>query len=290
MAIERKEFYNLPARAVYLLGSLWLKSLPGQLSVMFLKAMAAFLTLDSRRFRTEFRQIILQVFFTGIQALPLIALVAVLLGSLIITQAMSMMPKVGFGDFFGNLMVIVIIRELGPVLTAFLIAGRTGSALASYMGNMKVESEVDALESMGIDPIKYLVMPALIGGMMAMLILNTFFSSIAIVVGYGVAKTLINLMQNVFDSKLIWTHYLDSILMGLKPIDFIMVIVKPVIFGAIITTNACYFGMSVKTDVREVPKATSKSVVYSFIFIVVSDLLLSLVYIFDYMRNLSSVL
>lgn len=290
MAIERKEFYNLPARAVYLLGSLWLKSLPGQLSVMFLKAMAAFFTIDSRRFRTEFRQIILQVFFTGIQALPLIALVAVLLGSLIITQAMSMMPKVGFGDFFGNLMVIVIIRELGPVLTAFLIAGRTGSALASYMGNMKVESEVDALESMGIDPIKYLVMPALIGGMMAMLILNTFFSSIAIVVGYGVAKTLINLMQNVFDSKLIWTHYLDSILMGLKPIDFIMVIVKPVIFGAIITTNACYFGMSVKTDVREVPKATSKSVVYSFIFIVVSDLLLSLVYIFDYMRNLSSVL
>jgi len=289
MAIESKEHYSLPARVLYTLGMLWLMSLPGKLSVIFFKGLWAFFTIDSRRFRTEFKQIILQVYFTGVEAFPLVALVAVLLGSLTITQAVTVMPKVGFSDFFGSLMVIVIVRELGPVLTAFLIAGRTGAALAAYLGNMKVESEVDALETMGIDPIRYLVMPAMIGGMVAMLILNMFFSSIAIVVGYIVAKGLISVMQNMLDSKLIWDHYWESILMGLKPMDFIMVIVKPVIFGAIITTNACLFGTSVKKDVREVPKATSRSVVYSFIFVVLSDLLLSLAYMFDYIRNLSSV-
>ena len=267
----------------------WLRSLPGKLSVIFFKGIWAFLTIDSRRFRTEFRQIILQVYFTGIEAFPLIAIVAILLGSLTITQAVTVMPKVGFSDFFGSLMVIVIIRELGPVLTAFLIAGRTGAALAAYLGNMKVESEVDALETMGIDPIRYLVMPALIGGMIAMLILNTFFSAIAIVVGYVVAKGLISMLQNMLESKLIWDHYWQSILMGLTPTDFLMVIVKPMIFGAIITTNACLFGTTVKNDVREVPKATSRSVVYSFIFVVLADLLLSLVYISDYIRNFNSV-
>ncbi len=290
MAVERNEDYSLPARILFRVGGLWMRSMPGKISAILFKAMIAFFTIDNRRFRTEFRQIIGQVYFTGIEAVPLIALVAILLGSLTITQAMTVMPKVGFSDFFGNLMVIVIIRELGPVLTAFLIAGRTGAALAAYLGNMKVESEVDALETMGIDPIKYLVMPAMIGGMVALLILNTLFSALAIVVGFIVAKLLITFLQNIFEIQLMWSHYLDSILMVLKPMDFVMVILKPMIFGGIIAANACLFGMGVQKDVREVPKATSKSVVYSFIFVVLADLLLSTVYIFEYLRGISSVI
>jgi len=291
MAVEPKEHYSFPARVLYHLGRVWLSSLPGQLLTLLMKALVAFFTIDNRRFRTELKQIILQVYFTGIEAVPLIFLVAMLLGTLTITQALTYMPKVGFGDFFGNLMVIVIIRELGPILTAFLIAGRTGSALSAFLGNMKVESEVDALETMGIDPIKYLVMPSVIGGMIAMLIINTFFSTVAIVVGFFAAKLLLaTIMQNLVESKLIWDNYFESILMGLKPMDFVMVVIKPMIFGAIIAVNACYFGLSTKNDVREVPKATSRSVVFSFIFVVVADLILSLAYILEYLRGFNKMI
>jgi phospholipid/cholesterol/gamma-HCH transport system permease protein len=290
MAYESKEHYSPPARLLYWIGALWLNSMPGKLTAIFFKALYAFLTIDNRRFRTEFRQIILQVYFTGIEAFPLIAMVAILLGSLIITSAITYMPKVGFGDFFGNLMVITIIRELGPVLTAFLIAGRTGAALAAYIGNMKVESEVDALETMGIDPIKYLVMPALVGGIFALLIMNAMFSTIAIVVGFLVAKLIIFLLPHVFEVQLLWGHYLDSILISLKATDFVMLIVKPTVFGGIITANACLFGMSVQNDVREVPKATSRSVVFAFTFVVLADLVLSLFYWLSYMKGVTSIL
>jgi phospholipid/cholesterol/gamma-HCH transport system permease protein len=288
MGPEQKEYYSIPARILFWMGAIWLRSLPGKLSTLFFKAIFAFFTIDTRRFRTEFRQIILQIYFTGIEAFPLVGMVAVLLGSLTIIQAMTVMPKVGFGDFFGNLMVIVIIRELGPVLTAFLIAGRSGAGLAAYIANMKVESEVDALETMGIDPIKYLVMPALIGGMFAMLIMSVMFSTVAIVVGFLVAKSIIFLLPNVFEMKLMWGHYLESILLGLRRMDFLMLVVKPVIFGGIITANACLFGMSVKNDVREVPKATSKSVVFSFTFVVLADLLLSMFYWIGYLSGINS--
>jgi len=291
MAVEQKEFYSIPARVLYNMGRWWLSSLPGKLLTLFAKSMLAIAFMDRRKFRTEFRQIISQVFFTGIEAVPLIFSVAVLLGTLTITQAMTYMPKVGFGDFFGNLMVIIIIRELGPVLTAFLIAGRTGAALAAYLGNMRVESEVDALETMGIDPVKYLVMPAVAGGMIAMVMINIFFSTVAIVVGFFVAKALLaTAMSNMVESKLIWDNYFSSILMGLKPMDFIMVIVKPTIFGAIIAVNACHFGLSAQNDVRQVPKATSSSVVYSFAFVVLADLVLSLAYILEYMRGFNAMI
>lgn len=287
---ENIKAYNFAARALYRFGRLWIDSLPGKLLAIAFASFRAFFTIDNRRFRTEFKQIILQAYFTGIEAIPLVSLVAVLLGTLTITQAVTYMPKVGFGDFFGSIMVIVIIRELGPVLTAFLVAGRTGAGLAAYLGTMKVESEVDALESMGIDPIKYLVMPAVIGAMIALLILNFFFSVIAIVVGFFSAKGLISVMRDVGDTTLVWSNYLDSILLGLTPMDFVMAVLKPMIFGIIIAVNASYFGLVIKKDQREIPKATSKSVVFSFFFVVLSDLILSFAYILGYLKGMGSII
>lgn len=288
--MESHEHYSLPARFLYYLGKLWLRSLPGQLSVLIVKSLFALLTIRKGRFPTEFRQIIAQVHFTGIEAIPLVSLIAILLGSLTVTQAMTLMTKVGFGDFFGSLMVIVIIRELGPVLTAFLVAGRTGSALATYLANMRVESEVEALETMGIDPVRYLVMPAMVGGVLAMFILNTLFGVLAVVSGFGVAKALTTVIPQAYESKLMWEPYLHSILQALKPTDVLMLVIKPIIFGAIIAANACHFGLSTRHDKREVPQATSKSVVYSFLFVVIADLVLVLFYVFDYMRGFSSVI
>lgn len=290
MSDEAKEYYSLPARCLYTIGIYWQRSLPGKLTHVFRKGIWAFLTLDQRHFRTEFRQILNQIYFTGIEAIPVISMVSILLGTLTITQALTVMPKVGFGDFFGTLMVIVIVRELGPVLTAFLIAGRTGAALAAYVGNMKVESEIDALETMGIDPNRFIIMPALIGAMIASLILSILFSTLAIVMGFITAKSLISILMTSSAHQLLWGHYLHSILIALNPLDFLMMVVKPIIFGAIIACNAIHYGMSIQKDARDVPKATSRSVVYSLMFVVAFDLVLTLIYIFEYMQNLSTVL
>lgn len=290
MALEQNQHYNFIGRIFFGLGKRWLNSYLGKLFAIIFKTIGALLSINVRRFRTEFRQIVMQVYFTGVEALSLIAIIATVLGTLTITQALTVMPKVGFTDFFGNLMVIIIVRELGPVLTAFLIAGRTGSALAAYVGNMKVESEVDALETMGIDPIKYLIMPAMVGGIIALIILSTLFSTIAIVVGFLVAKVWVVVMQSVLEGKLMWGHYLNSILLSLKSVDFIMLIIKPLVFGALIASNACLFGMNVEKDIREVPKSISRSVVYSFITIIIADLVLSLIYFVGYMQSIAKVI
>ncbi len=278
-----------PARWLDSLGRAFLRSHVGQLALLFLRSLLV-LVLDRRRWRVDLRQIIGQTYFTGIESLPLVFLVGTVFGVVVIVEALTVVPKVGFGNFFGSLMVIVVIRELGPILTAFLLAGRSGSALATYIGSMKVESEVDALETMGIDPVRYLVMPALVGGMLASFLANALFSISAIGAGFLVAKALVAVADSFFSVQLDWAVFSQSILDALRPMDFVMAVVKPLVFAAIITTNACLHASNVQNDVREVPKATSRSVVHSFMLIIVFDLLLSLAYIMEYLRQVNSVI
>jgi phospholipid/cholesterol/gamma-HCH transport system permease protein len=226
----------------------------------------------------------------GIKSLPLILMVGTILGTVLIINTAGLVLRVGFGSSFGDLMVIAVVRELGPVLTGFLIAGRSGSSLTARIANMKVNTEIDALQTLGISHIRFLVMPALVGGIIAMLIANCFFCLSAIGAGFFVAKTAIVFLEGLFNTQLEWGSYSSSILAALTPFDFAMGFIKPFVFGAIITTNACYYGTRITSDRRAVPTAISQSVVSSFIFIVVSDLLLSSIYILGYMNSVSSVI
>jgi len=185
---------------------------------------------------------------------------------------------------------VVIIREMGPIVTAFLIAGRTGSSLTTYIGGMVINSEVDALATMGINPIRYLVMPSVIGGSIATVIMYIIFSSSAIGVGYLVTKGIIFITGNAPNVQITW-HYLSTeILKALTIPDFIFAIVKPLIFGIIIMTNACYQALNIQRDIRQVPKATSRSVITSFLYVVLADVMLSAYYFIGYMQNLSTMI
>ncbi len=176
--------YSWPSRAVSRVGWLFSNSNPGRILKLFLSAVSIFVESIDKQHRATNQQLLNQIYFTGFQAIPLVAGIAAAFGTVVMVQALTVMPKVGFGGFFGQLMVVVVVRELGPVLTAFLVAGRTGSALATYIGNMKVESEIDALESLGIPALRFLVMPAVIGAMIAMVCLNAIFSATAIGAGF----------------------------------------------------------------------------------------------------------
>ena len=271
------------------IGIFILKRRIGQLVTLFLRSIASIFA-SNHNFKTDSRNIILQTFFTGIEIFIPLFTVATLFGTVTIIEVISLMGKMGMSDFVGNLMVVVIIREMGPIVTAFLIAGRTGSSLTTYIGGMVINSEVDALATMGINPIRYLVMPSVIGGSIATIIMYIIFSTSAIGVGFIVTKGIIFITGNAPNVQITW-HYLSSeILKALTIPDFIFAIVKPLIFGIIIMTNACYQALNIQRDIRQVPKATSRSVITSFLYVVLADVMLSAFYFIGYMQNLSTMI
>ncbi len=276
-------------RVFHSIGLFILKRRIGQLITLFLRSIASIFA-SNHNFKTDSRNIILQTFFTGIEIFPPLFMVATLFGTVTIIEVISLMGKMGMSDFVGNLLVVTIIRELGPIITAFLIAGRTGSSLTTYIGGMVINSEVDALATMGINPIRYLVMPSVIGGSIATVIMYIIFSSSAIGFGFLVTKGIIFITGNAPNVQITW-HYLSTeILKALTIPDFIFAIVKPLVFGIIITTNACYQALNIQRDIRQVPKATSRSVITSFLYVVLADVALSAFYFIGYMQNLSTMI
>ncbi len=280
---------TLVGQKFHALGLFLLRRPVGQEVALFVRAIMSLFN-KSRSFKTDSRNIILQTFFTGVEIFPILFVVATLFGMVVIIEVITMMGKMGFSDVVGGLMVVVIIRELGPILTAFLIAGRSGSSLTTYIGGMVINSEVDALATMGVDPIRYLVMPGLIGGAIATFIMNIVFATSAICVGFLTTKAAIALTGNAFNIQLTWDYLSTEILNAMTFTDFIFIIVKPLVFGCIITTNACYQAMNIPRDVRQVPKATGKSVIKSFFYIVCADVFLSLFYFIDYFNEISKII
>jgi phospholipid/cholesterol/gamma-HCH transport system permease protein len=248
----------------------------GQLTELGLRAIISGFRRSGNR-KHHFDQVVTQLYFTGVEALPLVLFLV--LGSATILQSATVMPKFGAGDYFGNVMVVVVVREVGPLFTAFLIAGRTGSALSTYLGNMKVQSEIDALRSLGVDPIRYLVFPAFAATVTSMFCLTVLFNLSAIFGGFFVVKGLQIFAQDATGLELPLTMYLDRILASMSVLDGVIGLVKPMVFGALVSVIACHHGITVGNDIREVPKATTRGVVNSFVAIVLADSLFALPFI-----------
>ena len=280
---------TLIGQKFHALGMFLLRRNAGQEVALFVRAIASIFS-KNRSFKADTKNIILQTFFTGVEIFPILFIVATLFGTVVIIEVISLMGKVGFSDVVGGLMVVVIIRALGPILTAFLIAGRSGSSLTTYIGGMVINSEVDALATMGVDPIRYLVMPGLIGGSIATFIMTIIFSSSAICAGFLMTKIAIFITGNAFNVQLTWSYLSTEILKAMTFTDFIFIVVKPLVFGCIITTNACYQAMNIPRDIRQVPKATGKSVIKSFFYIVCADVFISLFYFIDYFNEISKII
>jgi len=280
---------SLPGSILSKFGHWFLESHVGKLfSLQFLAFRSFFYRSGNREIDTQ--QIISHIYNTGILSLPLMITVGAMFGTVLMVLTSFVTVSIGHGGSIGSIMVIAIVRELGPIFTGFLIAGRSGSSLATRIASMKVNTEIDALETLGISHIRFLVMPALLGGIIATLLANCFFCLSAIGTGFFVTKATTFFLSGFTNLQHEWNAYFVSILLALTPIDFLMGILKPFVFASIIITNACYYGMRVKNDLRAVPTATSQSVVSSFFFIVASDLLLLVFFIPDYIRAVRSVI
>jgi phospholipid/cholesterol/gamma-HCH transport system permease protein len=201
------------------------------------------------------RVLLNQIFYTGFQAVGLIGTIGVLLGATIVIQTKLMVPSADSG-LIGKVMIAVVLRELAPLITAIVVAGRSGTAIATELGNMKVSSEILALTSLGIDPARFIVMPRLIAAIVSVLLLMVYFAAVSLLGTAGVGIALSNIG-------------LESLQGGLAaavtPYDLALFIVKGVGLGTIVGWLSCHYGLEVKSSPTEVPQMASRAVVMSLL-------------------------
>ncbi|HQF53883.1 MAG TPA: ABC transporter permease [Fibrobacteria bacterium] len=262
---------TLPSRVLSGIGAAWSRSRPGRVAHLLLQVLAS----PFRGKRVTARQIgeifLQQMYFTAVEAVPIVVVLATLVGGVTLIEFATVLPRVGNSSFLGDVMVLVILRELGPLFTAFLVAGRTGSALATFIGNMKVHGEVDALESMGIDPVRFLVLPAVLGSTIGMICLSLLFTASAIFGGFMVAQFLAWAFPGSLGLDMDLASFLEHTGAAIKLLDVVVMIAKPFSFGMAIALLACLNGLALGKSSHEVPQGTRSAVVDAIVVVVVLD-------------------
>jgi phospholipid/cholesterol/gamma-HCH transport system permease protein len=220
----------------------------------FSDAIASLWTPGTAARATVRRVITIQIMYTGVQALSLVSVIACLLGASIIIQT-NLMGSAD-GELLGKVLVAVVLRELAPLVTAIVIAGRSGTAMSTELGNMKVNSEVLALSSLGIDPPRFIVLPRLVATIVSVLVLMIYFSVVAIGGAFLTAQ---------LTSTASWGSLYSGVSRGVMPFDLGLFLLKGVGLGAIVGWLCCHYGLQVKSSPTEVPQQASRAVVMSLL-------------------------
>lgn len=210
----------------------------------------------------------------GQQSLPIVLLICFLMGMILAIQAALQMRKFGTEIFIADLVGFSILKELGPLMVAIIATGRAGSAFAAEIGTMKVDEEIDALETMGIEPTNYLVLPKMLAMLIAMPLLTVFGDAAGLLGGLFIGVTYVDIPA---------TAYWDRSVEVLYPMAFIMGVAKSFVFAILITLAGCWRGFESSNDALGVGRSATGAVVSSILLIVVADMLLTLIYsIFGY--------
>ncbi len=212
--------------------------------------------------------VLTQMAIIGYETLPVASVMAFFVGMVLALQTGVELSKYGTQDIIGSIVGLSMVRELGPVMTSFLVAGRAGSAMAAELGVMTVYEEIDALKTMEIDPVRYLVMPRLIAALICVPILTIY----ADVVGIAGGAIISHLHPRLFIS---YATYTDSLRMALKFKEVTVGLTKSFVFGGIIATICCYVGFKTSGGARGIGIATTRAVVLSFMLILVADYFLT---------------
>ncbi|NUN05751.1 MAG: ABC transporter permease [Bdellovibrio sp.] len=231
-----------------------------------------------------FRQIVgvisAQIYFTGFQALPLISVLALGVGAVMILQSLSNLTLLGGTQMIGNFLIVMVLREAGPLLVALVVIARSGTAVASELGNMRANREIEALESMGINPMSFIVFPRILGGIISVLALAFYFNFIALIGGFLITR---------FVQDMSIAFYTDSLMRAFAKEDVLIFLLKNGFSGMIIFVVSCYQGLSVKRSPHEVPQVTTQAVVNSIIFVVIFNLMVSALFYLNQLRSIGVV-
>jgi phospholipid/cholesterol/gamma-HCH transport system permease protein len=209
--------------------------------------------------REFFRQVLLQIYFTGAQAAWHVMALGLGVGAFAIVEGVGGIGALSGADSLGRMVTVVVLREIAPLLTGGVIIVRSVTAITSELGVMRVGNEIEALEVMGISPIRHLVAPRIFGGLASMLALNVLFSAVALFGGFLIARLLVSIPADLF---------IRAVLSAVEPVDILAFTVKIVVGGLFLFLIACYHGMSVGRSPTEVPIAVSRAALSAFVFLV----------------------
>lgn len=238
----------------------------GGLAVLFLQTLFFISTPPFRG-----RQVAQQMAKAGVDSLLISTLTSFFIGVVIALQSAYQMQKVGGEMYIPSLVAISITREIGPLLTALVVAGRVGASIAAELGSMKVTEQIDALESLATHPVKYLVAPRFIALFTMLPLLTVYADCVGILGGYIVSVYKLGLTPALYIRMSFDPLVLKDIFTGLF---------KTLVFASIICMVSCYEGMRVEGGAEGVGSATTRAVVASIILIIASDALFTLMFYF----------
>lgn len=204
-----------------------------------------------------------QMMFTGFDALALIGFLAISVSTLVILEVNNIMGQLGEGGIIYELLVVIVIRQLSSLLTALVVIARSGTAIATELGNMVVHKEIELLNSFGISPFGYLVAPRVMGVVAALFTLTLYFNAVTVLGGAVVANVLYDFNMGYFVNQLIRQLTLT---------DLVIPVVKSLLFGFAIGLISSYRGLKVKQASTEVPQQTMHAVVGSVVWVVVLNI------------------
>jgi phospholipid/cholesterol/gamma-HCH transport system permease protein len=212
-----------------------------------------------------------QAMAVGVEALPIISLISFFIGVILALQGAYELRKFGALQFVASAVAISMTRELGPLMTAVVVIGRSGSAFAAEIGTMKVSEELDALETMALDPIRFLVAPKFLAMALMMPCLTTWADFMGILGGsvFGVSNAGFTLGT-----------YLQATLDALQMHDIITGLIKSVMFGLVITAVGCQEGFSTGLGSEQVGRSTTAAVVKSIFLTIIVDLVFTTLFYF----------
>ena len=208
---------------------------------------------------------------SGLRLLPMFVFLSAALGLLVIGQVVSWLSRVGAVNYLGTIMVVVVVRELGPLVTALLVLARVGTANVVELGTARATGEVEALEALGIDPVHYLIVPRVVG-----MAVGTFALTIYLIIGSLVSGYVWAFLQDV---PLRPDQYFNQLATSLSWIDFALLALKTVAFGAVIAMVTCYHGLAQPLRLEEVSHATVRAVAQAVIACVLIDALFIIIYL-----------
>ncbi|GAB4409526.1 MAG: ABC transporter permease [Thermodesulfovibrionales bacterium] len=214
----------------------------------------------------ELRSIFRQMLEIGIRSLPVVLVTAVFTGMVLALQTYTGFKRFGAESLVGSVVALSMTRELGPVLTSLIVAGRAGAAMAAELGTMRVTEQIDALETLATNPIKYLIVPRFVSGMMMLPSLAVISDIIGILGGYSVTVGLFGMSSHIY-----WKRTWDYLEMN----DIYSGLIKACFFGASIALISCHRGFYTSGGAEGVGRATTSAVVFSSMTILISDYFLS---------------
>jgi len=212
----------------------------------------------------------------GVGSLMIVVLTGLFTGMVLALQSAVEMKQFGATIYIGRLVGASTVRELGPVLTALMVTGRAGSGMAAQIGAMKVTEQVDALSTIGVDPIRKLVTPRFLAAIIVMPMLTMVTDLLAIFGGLLIAITKLNLSADLYMRSVYYTLSDSGFVFRYIPIDVLAgTIIKPVVFGAVMALTGCFYGLRTTGGTEGVGRATTRAVVTSSILILALDYFLT---------------